>query len=153
MYLIHLTIGEGIKSSKYALLRNPAVAIANAEKEDANCNKEEQKELLKEMVDNYAQENILPRVGRLEVIQNELNIRVERNEAIITELKKVQEEHAETLGYVQTTVNTMATTQASNTSAINHTNTTVSSIAEILDRFMAHVTSSSGPLTPPGNNH
>jgi hypothetical protein len=105
------------------------------------------------MVDDYAQENILPRVGRLEIVQNELNVRMEKNESIIFELQKVQKIHSEILSNVQTTVNTMATTQASNTSAINQTNTTVSSIAEMLGRFMAHVPPNSGPLTPPGTNH
>jgi len=152
-YLINLTVGEGIKSSKYALLRNAAVAIVNAEKEDSNNTKEEQKEMLKEMVGNYAQENILPRLGRLEVGQNDLNIRMERNEAYVTELQKVQKEHTEILGNVQTTVNSMAVTQATQTSAINTTSTTVASIAEMLGRLTAHLPPSTGPLTPPGNDH
>jgi hypothetical protein len=148
-YLLKLTIGEGIKTSQYALLRNASVAIANSEKEESIVSKDEQIGLIKEIVDNYTNEKLMPRVIRLEANQNELNLRMEKNEIDVSELQKVQKEHTTMLSNVQTSVNNIASIQSTNTTAINQTNATVSSIAEMLGRLTAHIPSPSGPPTPP----
>ncbi len=149
IFLIKLAIGEGIKTSKYALLRNAAVAIANAEKEEIASSKEEQSELIKEIVDQYAHEKLMPRVVKLEKSQSELNLRMENTEAAVNVLQTKQQEHTVMLENVQTSVNKMASIQSSNSTAINQTNTMVSSIAEMLGKLTAHLPSSSGPPTPP----
>jgi len=67
--MLPVWVGEGIKSSKYLILRNATKAIANAEKEEEATSKANNIEVMKEICETYVQQTAIPRVTSLEAGQ------------------------------------------------------------------------------------
>jgi len=147
-FLIPMLVGEGIKSNKFAILRNAAIAMANAEKEDSETSSLDKVEAIRDICIATINENMLPRISSLENGQTALIQRCDQTDLIIKGMLKTQEEHTVLLTNQAAMLTTVAASSAD-------TQQNVRSMVDMLSRLTATVTPqlNRNSLTPPPDNH
>ena len=143
-YLLEILIGEGIKPNKYAILRNTAIAIANAAKSEEINTKEEREDALKEICSSMLKEQVLPRISNLETGHAMLESRCDKLEELMTGVIKTQNQQTAILTNVQNTM-------TANSVTANQTNSNVNTIMEMISRMSANQ-QQQAQLTPPHEN-
>ncbi len=142
-FLIPVWVGEGIKTSKYAILRNSSTAIENAKKEEENGNKATTSEAIIQICENFCQQAVFPRVASLEAGQMALHARCDQTDAVVAGIIKTQKEQTDILNGLQTAV-------SSSTNTVNQVNTNVTTMMDMLARLSAGIITPA-PMSPPGN--
>jgi len=146
-FLLPLLLTEGIKDSKYSILRNFSIAVSENAKNSTNPAFD--RETIKEICGEFVTESVDHRITKLEVRADTIDIRCSAIESGMGEIKAAQQEMSQKQTNMDAKLDDLVGKTAASTLINNDTNVAVKQLMQMMIRTNP---TNSGTMSPPPEN-